>query len=351
MDCTSLISSNPDIDGLGIRLATYLQILIGTFTLAISPENGIDSWWAVIITSLGLQIAAVADHQELSLYHALVVTWMSFPVFIMSFYYGFMAWGKRMRSEIMIGTVLHMTLYPAFCLWVWGSVHSFGPETQCNDQVKFALFAMLRPTGWVRYLVLYIVGIWAFAVSALWISVTSLSIFLLIAKYNPSLRQWWASTPTPTWKHTPSLNMTAAVLTSLNLVSLLLAIIMIERMVKENSDIVEGGSDEWTFGQIIAMILVAAPLLTLVKIVLAEYKTGINTVESLQGRPAASLVAKILGRGIEKHKLDPPVGSSSSSDPEDSPEQAEDEIGKAEEGLLPSGVSTPSDVQKNSDEP
>lgn len=112
--CADAIPSNPDIDGLGIRLATYLQLIIGIATLAISPSQGIDSWWAVIITSLGLQIAAIADYQDLSLYHGLIVTWITFPVFIMSLYYGFLAWGKRhIHGEIMVGTALHLSLYVA----------------------------------------------------------------------------------------------------------------------------------------------------------------------------------------------------------------------------------------------
>ncbi|THV01122.1 hypothetical protein K435DRAFT_836955 [Dendrothele bispora CBS 962.96] len=326
-NCTSAIPSNSDVDGLGIRLATYLQLFIGITTLAISPANGVDSWWAVIITSLALQVAAITD-QTLSLYHALIVTWITFPVFIMSFYYGFLAWGERtLKSEIMIGTSLHISLYPGFCMWVWATVKSFGQDTnQCNDQVKFALFTILRPTGWVRYLVMYIVGIWIFAISAMWIGLGALSILLFIAKHNASVRQWWSSTPSPNWKHTPSLNATVAVLTSVNLAALVLAVIMIEIMVMKNSDIIENGGDEWTFGQIIAIILVAGPLLTLVKVILAEYKMGLgHKNESLQGRPAAFVMAKILGR--KEHKYDLPMESrSSSSDYEDNPQWDRHEI-------------------------
>ncbi|KAI3612569.1 hypothetical protein WG66_010037 [Moniliophthora roreri] len=308
------IPSNPDIDGIGIRLATYLQLFIGIVTVAISPAKGVDSWWAVLITSLGLQIATVGDYHELSLYHALIVTWLTFPVFIMSFYYGFLAWGKReIVTEVLVGTGLHITLFVGFCLWVWITVPTFGTNSGCNDSIKFALFALLRPTGWVRYLALYIVGIWTFAISGMWIGLISLTLLNLVAKYNEPLRNWLESTPTPKWKHTPSLNASVAVLTGVNMFSLILSIIMVELMVHANIDIVEGGSDEWTFGQIIAMILVAGPLMNLWRVMKTEYALGLKR-DTLKFRPVATFVAKIHGR--RGARLDPAPSANANSDGE-----------------------------------
>ena len=84
---------------------------------------------------------------------------------------------------------------------------------------------------------------------------------------------------------------------------------MIERMVVENADIVQSGSDKWTFGQIIAMILVAGPLITLGKIINEEYRVGLRTADSLDGRPVAFLIAKFYGH---KTVMDLPVSSRSS---------------------------------------
>ncbi|KAK7026044.1 hypothetical protein VNI00_015771 [Paramarasmius palmivorus] len=294
--CINAIPSNPDIDGIGIRLATYLQLFISVITLAVSPAKGVDSWWAIIITSLGLQIATIGDYHELSLYHALVVTWLTFPVFIISFYYGFLAWGKReIVGEVLVGIGLHMTFFVGFCLWVWITAPTFGSNEECNDMIKFGMFALLRPTGWVRYFCLYIVGIWTFAVSIMWIGLVCLTVVNFIARHNISFRRWFEATPTPKWNHVPSLNASVAVLTGINVFSLILSIVMIELMVHANADIVEAGSDEWTFGQIIAMILVAGPLLNLWGIMKTEYALGLSHYESLKFRPAAAFVVRLRG--------------------------------------------------------
>ncbi|KAK7452671.1 hypothetical protein VKT23_012069 [Stygiomarasmius scandens] len=155
--CTTAITAHPDIDGIGIRLATYCQLFIAIITLAIAPRRGIGSWWAVIITSLGLQITAIVEHDELSLYHALIVTWLTFPVFMMTFYYGILAWGRKgFVGEIVVGTVLHGSIFVGFCLWVWGTAPYFGDDTSCNNQVKFSLFSLWDPTGGVRGFALFV---------------------------------------------------------------------------------------------------------------------------------------------------------------------------------------------------
>lgn len=286
--CTLPFDSNPDIDGIGIRVATYLQLFIGIITLAVSPRNAVDSWWAVIVTSLGLQIAAIVDYKQLSLYHALIVTWLAFPVFVMSFFYGFLSWSERISHEIRLGIGAHGVTYVAVNLWIWITVHSFGVQSECNDQVKFALFALGRPTGWVRYLVLYILGVWTFGIV---IPVIIGAVFLCLrfaARFHPPLRAWFEATPTPKFTRKPSLNAVVAALSAFNLFALVLSICMVELMVSSNADIVAGGNDIWTFGQVIAMILVAGPLVTLWKTVLGEMKH--TKGDSLEYRPAAALL-------------------------------------------------------------
>ena len=67
-----------------------------------------DAWWAVLVTSLGLQLAAIAQRAGLSLFHAFIVTWLAFPVFAMSWPYIFLHWrGDAMPPEILIATHIH----------------------------------------------------------------------------------------------------------------------------------------------------------------------------------------------------------------------------------------------------
>ncbi|KAK0458813.1 uncharacterized protein EV420DRAFT_1642538 [Desarmillaria tabescens] len=286
--CTLPFASNPDIDGIGIRVATYLQLFIGIITLAVSPRRAVDSWWAAIVTSLGLQIAAIVDYKQLSLYHALIVTWLAFPVLVMSSFYGFLSWTERLSYEIRLGISVHGVTYVAVNLWIWITAHSFGVQSECNDQVKFALFVLARPTGWIRYLVLYILGVWTLAIV---VPSTVGVVFLCLrfaARFHPALRAWFDASPTPIFTRKPSLNAVVAALTALNLFSLVLSTCMVELMVSSNTDIVEGGNDKWTFGQVIAMILVAGPLVTLWKTVLEEMRHVKG--DSLEHRPAAALL-------------------------------------------------------------
>lgn len=106
---TGVLPGRPDIEGIGTRVATYAQLLLSIFTIAFSPDaSSFDSWWAILVTSLGLQFAAVAQRNGLTLFHALVVTWLAFPVFAMSWVYIFLHWrSDAMPAEILLATHIH----------------------------------------------------------------------------------------------------------------------------------------------------------------------------------------------------------------------------------------------------
>ncbi len=136
--------------------------------------------------------------------------------------------------------------------------------------------------------VFIIVGVWTFGIV---VPFTIGVVFLCLrfaARFHPPLRAWFDATPTPKFNRKPSLNAVVAVLSAFNLFALVLSICMVELMVSSNADIVEGGNDVWTFGQVIAMILVAGPLVTLWKTVLGEIRH--TKGDSLEYRPAAALL-------------------------------------------------------------
>ena len=107
------LPGRPDIEGIGTRIATYAQVLLAIFTIAIQPAvRSFDAWWAVLVTSLGLQFAAIAHRSDLTLFHALVVSWLAFPNFAMSWVYIFVHWREReMPPEIMLATHVHGFLF------------------------------------------------------------------------------------------------------------------------------------------------------------------------------------------------------------------------------------------------
>lgn len=110
---TGVLPARPDIEGIGTRVATYAQLLLAIFTIAFSPDaSSFDSWWAILVTSLGLQFAAVAQRNGLTLFHALVMTWLAFPVFAMSWVYIFLHWrSDAMPAEILLATHIHGFLF------------------------------------------------------------------------------------------------------------------------------------------------------------------------------------------------------------------------------------------------
>ena len=113
--CASgVLPPHPDIEGIGTRLATYLQLLLAILTIAFSTNDAdaFHSWWAILVTSAALILAAIAQHASLALFHALVVTWLTFPVFAMSWAYIFLHWRRKaMPTDVLIATHFHGILF------------------------------------------------------------------------------------------------------------------------------------------------------------------------------------------------------------------------------------------------
>ena len=108
-----ILPPRAEIEGIGTRVATYAQVFLTIFTIALTPEaSSFDAWWTVLVTSLGLQFAAVAQRDDLTLFHALVITLLAFPVFSMSWVYIFWHWKLDiMPPEILIATHIHGFLF------------------------------------------------------------------------------------------------------------------------------------------------------------------------------------------------------------------------------------------------
>ncbi len=105
-----VLPSRPDLDGIGTRIATYIQLGTSIITIALSPEGAFDVWWAILVTSLALQITAAvqAGSDSLTLFHAILVTLLSYPVFAMSWVYILLHWREsKMPIETHIATHVH----------------------------------------------------------------------------------------------------------------------------------------------------------------------------------------------------------------------------------------------------
>ncbi|THH07245.1 hypothetical protein EW145_g3512 [Phellinidium pouzarii] len=213
------LPGRPDIEGIGTRIATYLQLLLAIFTIAFSPGRScFDSWWALLVTSLGLQFAAIAQRTSLTLFHALIVTWLAFPIFAMSWAYIFFHWREAaMPSEILLATHVHGFVFVGFGLWIWSSAPSFGACPDLNGSMQFVVLGKsVHPLG----------------------------------TYIPS--------------------RTAALMTVsiFNIIMLALSIWTVETLLIRNVTGMSRAEDSsWTFGQISALILLLGPLFTFARVV------------------------------------------------------------------------------------
>ncbi|KAI0073010.1 hypothetical protein K474DRAFT_1711093 [Panus rudis PR-1116 ss-1] len=69
------INSNPDLAGIGVRIAFYVQSAMNTLLMFLSPSDSVPSAWAGTILTAALVIAAVVQKlkQTLSLHHATLI--------------------------------------------------------------------------------------------------------------------------------------------------------------------------------------------------------------------------------------------------------------------------------------
>ncbi|PAV15575.1 hypothetical protein PNOK_0843300 [Pyrrhoderma noxium] len=258
------LPGRPDIEGIGTRIATYAQVLLAIFTIAIQPAvRSFDAWWAVLVTSLGLQFAAIAHRSDLTLFHALVVSWLAFPIFAMSWVYIFVHWREReMPPEIMLATHVHGFLFIGYGLWVWSIAPSFGACPELNGSFQFVILGKsVNPLSWVRIFVLVLYSVWGvmFIMAAL---ASTLKSSLLRRIIHPSQ----VLERTPRIRVLRSTQMLVLV-TTFNLLSLALGIWHVETLlIRNETQSVLGDENSWTFGQIAAIILLAGPLFTFIRL-------------------------------------------------------------------------------------
>ena len=102
----------------GIRASLYAQGALTLLIYAISPDDTIfDSWWSTLVTALSLQLAAVASVSNLTLYHAVLVTWLSFPALIMSFaFFGLFYVEGDAPFILLVLTYVHTCVFLAFTI-------------------------------------------------------------------------------------------------------------------------------------------------------------------------------------------------------------------------------------------
>ena len=168
------ILANPDIDGHGVRVALYVQYLIAHLIFLISPEDAFDAWKTIVATMVILVVTISLYTPYLTLYHALFMTWLTFPALPFTrLYEAFAGYDGFDGSLRFIGGNLFQAIYAAFSLWVWITAPHFGSSGECNDTVIFAFLGRLYITDNIRYLFIAVLSLMEFMALSLIIRLAS----------------------------------------------------------------------------------------------------------------------------------------------------------------------------------
>lgn len=186
----------------------------------------------------------------------------------------------------------------SFGLLVWGQAPTFGIHTTCNPHdVHFSLFgADLNPTGPLRIVVLTLCkqtpfgrlpfhvdfntdGIW----SALYLFAFLLDVpVFLLPRIIPRLESYLSHTHRTRFTSMAPENRTIfSIITIYNISSLVVSILILELTVHANRSALNVGDEQWTLGQVSAMIMLVVPFISLGKLAKEQWK---ETVLFVRGK-------------------------------------------------------------------
>ncbi|KAF7304046.1 F-box domain-containing protein [Mycena indigotica] len=299
------LEANPDISGLGVRIAFYAQTLALVLLTGRSLEEALSSVWTLLGTSFGLAVSALvtAAQAQLPLYQAIIVTdlvWLAnFAIFM-----ALAAYNRHPRgSRVVQYCAIAQTYVSMGCvLYIWSQADQLdgdgGPD---EDKTIFVvMFASVNATGHGRTIALTITSLLLAAYSVvaglfLWKRVPPLvaqSLQARRAKPKPSPKRpdplslslpltssvsaapssaaSNASTFPPPSRHRPrAVSTTTAppslpfdphllILTVLFLPPYLVTLICTELQIVRN-DICPASNNSWGFGQVLALSVTIVP--------------------------------------------------------------------------------------------
>ncbi|KLO05083.1 hypothetical protein SCHPADRAFT_1003064 [Schizopora paradoxa] len=243
-----VIPANLDIEGIGTRVATYAQLLLAVLTIALSPDvSSFSSWWAVLVTSIALQLAAIAQRGALALFHMLIVTWLAFPAFdVLGLYLSALATRRDADRD------------PGGDILSWISICRF------RFMVFVAFGKNVNPTGPVRFFVIGVYVAWGFAyIIAACASIISLIPYLRrrAEKEIDHLCETFSVQFSAISAYTTSPPHITFLVTLYNLLAVALSIWTFESMLRRNESraALTDDDDGWTLGQISALLLLGSP--------------------------------------------------------------------------------------------
>lgn len=170
ISCTNpcFVEADPDITGIGVRIATYIQAFCGTILLGFSSEDTVNVRATIIVSSLTLvaTTSIYALRGQLSLHHAVIVkallTLILLPMHIVE------PW--RVRSPaLFFAQQIRFGAYVALSLWLSIKTPCLGSDPQCNMCTRRAGLFTTWPASRYFYrsldvsILLIVVVFWAHA--------------------------------------------------------------------------------------------------------------------------------------------------------------------------------------------
>jgi hypothetical protein len=255
----SCVNPNPDIAGIG---SIYIQAFLNlACTLIFAKDGKISSYesatsgFSVYHALIVLNISRINSFSAI-LYIILGVVLSVSPTTFFEPGLSQLWTGARLWRSIPL-SILHLSGMEALGIGVWAKVHTFGDQPECTPATFLTIFghdiavtsASLRKGSIALYSIValpFLNLIIIILVGVVIATLLSLAYYTIHRSFEP-----WES-------------FDRFILVSGGLTAALLEVIFIvdtELMISRSSTVVKPGESAWTFGQTLAMVMVAMPLL------------------------------------------------------------------------------------------
>lgn len=252
-----VMSANPDICGIGIRISIYVQAFLDLIFTLIAYEHGQlnTTVRTTLITATSLIVAGFIQHSlyGLSLFEAIIIiqlTTIKVAAII------------RMSRSVstFISYTIYLALYVSFVFWVWTDVQNFGSQPECNNYTIFVFFGhnVRTPVGWLRKFTLVFNSFATFATFFQVLAMISTICYVLprILTYNRL-------------QHRDHIGWPDAINFG-QFGSIIYLLVTTEEIMNRNN--LPSTVSQWTFGQTLAMFLIVPSLVELATLILEIMK-------------------------------------------------------------------------------
>ncbi|KAJ2916274.1 hypothetical protein MD484_g4152, partial [Candolleomyces efflorescens] len=287
----SCVEPNPDISGIGVRLAIYIQAFVNiACVILFSLDNYISPFEHKVLINASLNLfvsgcallictAVQGTTFGLSLHHALVVlnlNWIigfSGLLYVLIFAYNFSKGqfgGRHFGPDdikkpasvmLVVASMVHLCGVGAVGVWVWVKSKTFGGQPECNPLTSLRIFGKkfnaldpnLRKTSIAIYAIATIPAVNTIVLVLLASIVLLLLyvVYLLLKAFKP--RQ-------PRWSGLVLVGMIALVI-----IIDISFIVSTELMISRGC--VREGEGQWTYGQTLALMALIIPIIDTGKMV------------------------------------------------------------------------------------